>query len=183
MNFIPTPLSGLYLIEPKVWRDERGYFFESFKQKQFTEAGIDAVFVQDNQSLSQKGTLRGLHAQAEPFAQGKLVRVIQGKVLDVAVDIRKESPTYGQHFSVELSGDNFQMLWIPPGFLHGFITLENNTIFAYKVSGGLYAKAAEIGVIWNDPKLAINWNLPESEIILSEKDKALPQFAEFKSPF
>lgn len=183
MNFIPTPLSGLYLIEPKVWRDERGYFFESFQQKQFTDAGIDAVFVQDNQSLSQKGTLRGLHAQAEPFAQGKLVRVIQGKVLDVAVDIRKDSPTYGQHFSVELSGDNFQMLWIPPGFLHGFLTLENDTIFAYKVSGGLYSKAAEIGVIWNDPQLAIKWNLPESEIILSEKDKALPQFADFKSPF
>lgn len=183
MNFIPTHLSGVYVIEPTVWKDERGYFFESFQQQQFVDAGIDAVFVQDNQSLSQKGTLRGLHAQAEPFAQGKLVRVIQGKVLDVAVDIRKNSPTYGQHLSVELSGDNFKMLWIPPGFLHGFLTLENDTIFAYKVSGGLYHKAAEIGVIWNDPELAVDWGLPESAIILSEKDKSLPQFTDFKSSF
>lgn len=183
MNFIPTQLAGLYLIEPKIWRDERGYFFESFQQKQFEEAGIDAVFVQDNQSLSQKGTLRGLHAQSEPFAQGKLVRVIQGKVLDVAVDIRKNSPTYGQHVAVELSGENFKMLWIPPGFLHGFLTLEDQTIFSYKVSGGLYNKASEIGVIWNDPDLAIDWQLNEGQIILSEKDKLLPAFSDFKSPF
>ena len=183
MNFIPTQLAGLYLIEPKIWRDERGYFFESFQQKQFEEAGIDAVFVQDNQSLSQKGTLRGLHAQSEPFAQGKLVRVIQGKVLDVAVDIRKNSPTYGQHVAVELSGENFKMLWIPPGFLHGFLTLEDQTIFSYKVSGGLYNKASEIGVIWNDPDLAIDWQLNEGQIILSEKDKLLPVFSDFKSPF
>lgn len=183
MDFKNTPIPGLIVIEPKLWRDERGYFYESYQQQEFQQAGIDAVFVQDNQSLSQKGTLRGLHAQAEPFAQGKLVRVIQGKVLDVVVDIRKLSPSYGQHFSIELSGDNFKMLWIPPGFLHGFITLADHTIFSYKVSGGLYHKAAEIGVIWNDPDLDINWQLSETEIILSEKDKTLPGFSSFNSPF
>lgn len=183
MEFISSPIPGLLLIEPKVWKDERGYFYESFNEKAFLEAGIDAHFVQDNQSLSQKGTLRGLHAQAPPYAQGKLVRVIQGKVLDVAVDIRKNSATYGQHFSCELSGDNFKMLWIPPGFLHGFVTLEDQTIFSYKVSGGLYDKASEIGVIWNDPHLAIDWQMPESELILSDKDRNLPLFSDFVSPF
>lgn len=183
MNFIPTPIAGLLIVEPKVWKDERGYFYESYSEKAFREAGIEVHFVQDNQSLSQKGTLRGLHAQAPPFAQGKLVRVIQGRVLDVAVDIRKGSSTYGQHFSLELSGDNFKMLWIPPGFLHGFITLEDQTIFSYKVSSGLYDKASEIGVIWNDPHFAINWNLPSGEIILSDKDQNLPLFSAFTSPF
>ncbi len=183
MNFIPTPIEGLIIIEPKIWKDDRGYFYESYSQKSFEEAGIKANFVQDNQSLSQKGTLRGLHAQANPFAQGKLVRVIQGSVLDVAVDIRTGSPTYGQHFDIELSGDNFKMLWIPPGFLHGFITLEDQTIFSYKVSGGLYNKASEIGVIWNDPNLNINWQMTPVEILLSDKDQALPSFADFSSPF
>lgn len=183
MKFIPTPLQGLFLIEPKVWKDERGYFFESYQQALFEEAGVAANFVQDNQSLSQKGTLRGLHAQAPPVAQGKLVRVVQGRVLDVVVDIRNNSPTYGQHFSVELSGENFKQLWIPPGFLHGFLTLEDHTIFSYKVSVSTYQKDAEIGVIWNDPDLHITWGYPESELLLSAKDKALPRFAEFKSPF
>lgn len=183
MNISPTPIAGLLVIEPKIWKDDRGYFYESYSEKAFQDAGIKAHFVQDNQSLSQKGTLRGLHAQAPPFAQGKLVRVIQGRVLDVAVDIRKGSATFGQHFSTELSGDNFKMLWIPPGFLHGFITLENDTIFSYKVSGGLYDKASEIGVCWNDPQLAIDWQMPEAELLLSEKDEALPCFADFSSPF
>ncbi len=183
MNFITSPLSGLIVIEPVVWKDERGYFFESYQQKVFQEAGIAVDFVQDNQSLSQKGTLRGLHAQAEPFAQGKLVRVIKGRVLDLAVDIRKNSPSFGQHFACELSGDNFKMLWIPPGFLHGFVTLEDDTIFSYKVSGGTYNKAAEIGVRWNDPDLSIDWQMQESELMLSEKDQALPYFADFVSPF
>lgn len=183
MNFIPSPISGLIVIEPVVWKDERGYFFESYQQKVFQEAGIATDFVQDNQSLSQKGTLRGLHAQAEPFAQGKLVRVIKGRVLDVAVDIRKKSPTFGQHFACELSGDNFKMLWIPPGFLHGFVTLEDDTIFSYKVSGGSYNKAAEIGVRFNDPDLGIDWQMPESRVTLSEKDQTLPRFADFVSPF
>ncbi|MFM6975681.1 MAG: dTDP-4-dehydrorhamnose 3,5-epimerase [Sphingobacteriaceae bacterium] len=183
MKFTATPLAGLWLVEPQIWKDDRGYFYESFNQKAFRDAGIEANFVQDNQSLSQKGTLRGLHAQAPPFAQGKLVRVIQGSVLDVAVDIRKNSPTYGQSFSIELSGDNFKMLWIPPGFLHGFATLTDHTIFSYKVSGGLYDKASEIGVIWNDPTLNINWQLSPSEILLSAKDQALPQFSNLESPF
>lgn len=182
MKFIETPIKDLLIIEPKVWKDDRGYFFESFNQKTFKEAGIDLEFVQDNQSFSQKGTLRGLHAQANPSAQGKLVRVIQGRVLDIAVDIRKDSPTYGQHFAMELTGDNFTMFWVPPGFLHGFITLEDQTIFSYKVTG-LYDKNAELGVIWNDKDLNIDWKIDESEIILSEKDKVLVNFKDFKSPF
>lgn len=182
MNIIETPISDLLIIEPKVWKDDRGYFFESFNKKTFEAAGITAEFVQDNQSFSQRGTLRGLHGQANPFAQGKLVRVIQGSVIDIAVDIRKNSFTYGKSFSIELTGDNFKMLWIPPGFLHGFATLENNTIFSYKVTN-LYDKASEIGVIWNDSDLGIDWGLEETEIILSEKDKTLPPFKNFNSPF
>jgi len=182
MNFIESPIKGLMIIEPKIWKDDRGYFYESYNQKLFKDAGIDVNFVQDNQSFSQKGTLRGLHAQADPFAQGKLVRVIQGRVIDIAVDIRKNSPTYGQHFSIELSGENFTMFWIPPGFLHGFATLEDNTIFQYKVTG-VYNKASEIGVIWNDEDLKIDWQLDIDETILSEKDKQLSSFKDFKSPF
>lgn len=182
MNFIETPIKDLLIIEPKIWKDDRGYFYESFNKKTFEEAGINLEFVQDNQSFSQKGALRGLHAQAPPFAQGKLVRVIQGRVLDIAVDIRKNSPTYGQHFSIELSGENFKMFWVPPGFLHGFITLEDQTIFSYKVTG-LYDKASEIGVMWNDDDLNINWKLNPDEIILSEKDKQLSSFKNLKSSF
>ncbi len=182
MNFIETPIKDLIIIEPKIWKDERGYFYESFNKKTFSDAGINLDFVQDNQSFSQKGTLRGLHAQSNPYAQGKFVRVIQGRVLDVAVDIRKNSPTYGQHFSVELSGENFKMFWIPPGFLHGFITLEDQTIFAYKVTG-FYDKASEIGVLWDDEDLAIDWKLDPQEIILSEKDKQLGSFKDLKSSF
>ena len=182
MNFIESPIKGLVIIEPKIWKDDRGYFYESYNEKLFKEAGIEATFVQANQSFSQKGTLRGLHAQANPYAQGKLVRVVQGKVLDVAVDIRKDSPTYGQHFSIELSGENFTMFWVPPGFLHGFLTLEDNTIFQYKVSG-MYNKASEIGVMWNDPDLNIDWKSDTSEIILSEKDKQIGNFKDFVSPF
>ena len=182
MNFIESPIKGLIIIEPKIWKDDRGYFYESYNEKLFKDAGIDVNFVQDNQSFSQKGTLRGLHAQADPFAQGKLVRVIQGKAIDVAVDIRKNSPTYGQHFSIELSGENFTMFWIPPGFLHGFVTLEDNTIFQYKVTG-MYNKASEIGVIWNDEDLKIDWQLNPDEAILSEKDKQLNSFKDLNSPF
>ncbi|MBC7913762.1 MAG: dTDP-4-dehydrorhamnose 3,5-epimerase, partial [Pyrinomonadaceae bacterium] len=167
MKFIETPISGLLIVEPKVWKDDRGYFFESFSKRTFQDAGITADFVQDNQSFSHRGTLRGLHAQADPFAQGKLVRVIQGSVIDIAVDIRKNSPTFGQHVSAELSAENFRMFWVPPGFLHGFATIEDNTIFSYKVTG-LYDKASEIGVRWNDPQLNIDWGLQEDEVILSE---------------
>lgn len=182
MKFIKTPIDGLLIIEPTVWNDARGYFYESYNKKLFSEAGINLEFVQDNQSFSQKGTLRGLHAQADPYAQGKLVRVIQGRVLDVAVDIRKNSTTYGQHYSIELSGENQKMFWVPPGFLHGFETLENDTIFTYKVTG-LYNKASEVGVRWDDPDLNINWGLDHRDIILSEKDKVLPLFKDLKSPF
>ena len=184
MNIIATPIAGLFVIEPKVWNDNRGYFYESYSAKNFTDAGIDAVFVQDNQSFSQLGTLRGLHAQKAPFAQGKLVRVIQGSVLDVAVDIRRDSPTFGEHYSIELSGENHKQLWIPPGFLHGFLTLENDTIFTYKVTN-YYDKASEIGVLWNDTDLNINWNkdLATEDLLLSEKDLVLPAFKDFTSPF
>lgn len=182
MKFIETKIKDLLIIEPKIWKDDRGYFFESYNQKLFKKAGIEADFIQDNQSLSQKGTLRGLHAQAPPFAQGKLVRVIQGSVLDIAVDIRKNSATYGQHVKVELSGENQRMLWVPPGFLHGFLTLEDQTIFCYKVTN-LYNKESELGVIWNDPDLNIDWGIQASEAILSEKDQVLPALKDLKSPF
>lgn len=184
MNIIETPIKDLLVLEPKIWKDSRGYFYESFSQRVFDQAGVSVTFVQDNQSFSQKGTLRGLHAQANPFAQGKLVRVIQGSVVDVAVDIRKNSPTYGQHFAVELSGENHKQLWVPPGFLHGFLTLENDTIFTYKVTN-YYDKDSEIGVMWNDKDLNINWSayLDESEFLLSDKDLVLSDFASLQSPF
>lgn len=180
MNITKTSIEGLLVIEPKIWNDSRGYFYESYSQKVMSEMGVNAPFVQDNQSLSQKGTLRGLHAQAAPFEQGKLVRVLQGSVLDVAVDIRKKSDTYGQHFAIELSAENHKQLWIPPGFLHGFLTLKNNTIFTYKVTN-YYDKNSEIGVIYNDPKLNINWDT--QDVLISDKDLILPSFEEFKSPF
>ncbi|MFN0293701.1 dTDP-4-dehydrorhamnose 3,5-epimerase [Pedobacter helvus] len=184
MNIIETPIKDLFVLEPKVWKDNRGYFYESYSQKVFEDAGVQVNFVQDNQSFSQKGALRGLHAQANPFAQGKLVRVIQGSVVDVAVDIRKNSATYGQHFTVELSGENHKQLWIPPGFLHGFLTLEDDTIFTYKVTN-YYDKASEIGVVWNDPTLNIDWaaHLDPSQFVFSDKDLALSNFDSFTSPF
>lgn len=180
MEVIKTPLEGLLVIEPKVFKDHRGYFYESYNAEAFKQAGIEAVFVQDNQSLSQKGILRGLHFQAPPHAQGKLVRVIKGAVLDVVVDIRKNSPTYGQHFSIELTEDNFKMFWIPPGFAHGFVTLEDHTIFSYKCTD-VYNKAAEGGLLWNDPELGINWGIEQP--VLSEKDTLNPQLKNFNSPF
>lgn len=184
MQITKTPLEGLLIIEPKVWKDNRGYFYESYNAKMYADAGIDVNFVQDNQSFSQKGALRGLHAQKMPFEQGKLVRVLQGMVVDVAVDIRKGSPTYGQHFTVELSGENHRQLWVPPGFLHGFLTLEDQTIFTYKVSN-YYDKNSEIGVMWNDADLNIEWSkyMPESTFLLSDKDQELDNFKDFKSPF
>lgn len=184
MNIIETPIKDLLVIEPKIWKDSRGYFYESFSQRIFEQAGIEVNFVQDNQSFSQQGTLRGLHAQANPFSQGKLVRVIQGSVVDVAVDIRKNSATYGQHFAIELSGENHKQLWIPPGFLHGFLTLEDDTIFTYKVTN-YYDKASEIGVMWNDPTLNIDWAsyLDPSNFLLSDKDLVLENFSSLQSPF
>ena len=182
MTFLETAIKDVLLIKPKLWEDERGYFYESYNKKLFKDAGITADFVQDNQSLSHKGTLRGLHAQKNPFAQGKLVRVLQGKVLDVAVDIRKQSPTYGHHIDVELSGENQDMFWLPPGFLHGFITLVDYTIFTYKVTN-FYDKSSEIGVAWNDPELEINWSINVENIILSDKDQYLPHLKDIENPF
>ncbi|WP_285059437.1 dTDP-4-dehydrorhamnose 3,5-epimerase [Pedobacter ginsengisoli] len=184
MNIVKTPIEDLMVISPKVWKDNRGYFYESFNAKLFADAGISHDFVQDNQSFSQKGALRGLHAQKPPFAQGKLVRVISGSVLDVAVDIRKNSATCGQHFSIVLSGENHKQLWVPPGFLHGFLTLEDHTIFTYKVTS-YYDRESEIGVMWNDADLNIKWNdnLTPEELIISEKDQVLPVFKDFASPF
>lgn len=184
MNITATPIEGLLVIEPRVWKDNRGYFYESFNAKTLSDAGINVDFVQDNQSSSQKGALRGLHAQKPPFAQGKLVRVIQGTVVDVVVDIRKDSPTFGENYTIELSGENHKQLWIPPGFLHGFLTLEDNTIFTYKVSN-YYDKASEIGVIWNDSDLNIEWSatISPDQFLLSEKDLVLPAFKDFSSPF
>lgn len=182
MNISTTKIEGLIIIEPRLFPDDRGYFYESYSEKKYREAGINAAFVQDNQSFSQKGALRGLHGQANPFAQGKLVRVLQGRVLDVAVDIRKNSPTFGQYVTIELSGENHKQFWIPPGFLHGFLTLEDDTIFTYKVDN-YYDKASEIGVLWNDPTINIDWQTDLSNVLLSPKDEVLPTFAEFKSPF
>lgn len=182
MNISTTGIEGLIIIEPHIFPDDRGYFYESYSEKKYHEIGIQASFVQDNQSFSQKGALRGLHGQANPFAQGKLVRVLQGRVLDVAVDIRKSSPTFGQYVTVELSGENHKQFWVPPGFLHGFVTLEDDTIFTYKVDN-YYDKASEIGVLWNDPTLNIDWQTDLSNVLLSPKDEILPTFADFKSPF
>jgi dTDP-4-dehydrorhamnose 3,5-epimerase len=182
MKIIETPLKGVLIIEPRVFDDARGYFYESYNKARFTEAGIGVDFVQDNQSLSQKGAVRGLHGQADPFAQGKLVRVINGKVLDVVLDIRKGSPTYGKHFSIELSAENKHQLWIPAGFLHGFSTLEDDTIFTYKVNN-YYDKVSEIGVLWNDHDLGIDWGIDQGAAVLSPKDELLPKFKDFTSPF
>jgi dTDP-4-dehydrorhamnose 3,5-epimerase len=180
MNIIKTPIKDLLVLEPKVFEDERGYFFESFNKKKLEDIGIKESFVQDNQSLSNKNVLRGLHFQAPPFAQGKLVRVINGSVLDIAVDIRKESPTYGKYFSVILSEQNKKMFWIPPGFAHGFLTLEDQTIFSYKCSGD-YNPSSEGSLLWNDSQLNIEWNIDEP--IVSAKDQEAQAFTSFKSPF
>jgi dTDP-4-dehydrorhamnose 3,5-epimerase len=173
-------IEGPLIIRPKIFSDSRGYFFESYSARWFKELGIGYEFVQDNQSLSQKGTVRGLHFQADPFAQGKLVRVVQGAVIDVAVDIRKGSPTYGQHFAIELNASNNTMFWIPPGFAHGFSTLEDNTVFQYKCTN-YYNKASEGGILWNDSDLSIDWGVTDS--IVSEKDTQLPPLKNFESPF
>lgn len=171
MDFLPLELPEVIVVKPDVFSDDRGYFFESFQKEKFAAFGIDKPFVQDNESKSQKGVLRGLHFQLPPYAQGKLVRVVKGSVLDVAVDIRKNSPTFGKWVSVTLSEENKWMCWIPEGFAHGFITLEDNTIFAYKCTN-IYHKASEGSIRWNDPKLSINWGTEQP--LLSEKDAEAP---------
>lgn len=181
MEFVETTLAGAWLIKPKVFRDERGFFVESWNEKIFAENGIDAKFMQDNHSMStKKGVLRGLHFQLPPNAQAKLVRATRGKVFDVIVDLRKSSPTFGKWEGFELSGENFQMLFIPRGFAHAFLTLEDNTEFMYKVDG-FYAPESDSGIIWNDPTLDINW--PIENPVLSEKDSKLQKFMKFNSPF
>lgn len=180
MKFVPTPIPDLFVIEPRVFGDHRGYFFESYSAEHFKSAGIAADFVQDNESFSGKGVVRGLHFQAPPKAQGKLVRVQRGRVLDVAVDIRKGSPTYGQHYSIELSEENKKMMWIPPGFAHGFATLEDDTVFLYKCTD-TYSPEHEGSVLWNDPALEIDWRVSEPK--LSAKDEVGPLLKDFSSPF
>ena len=181
MQFIETDLKGLFVIKPTVFKDARGYFFESFNQKEFKyNTGLNINFLQDNQSKSSKDVLRGLHFQNPPHAQGKLVRVLNGSVLDVAVDIRKKSTTYGQHFKMILSNNDFKMLYIPKGFAHGFLTLEDNTIFSYKCTD-FYHKVAEDCIIWNDIDLDIDWGIKEP--IISEKDQHGKKFSSFASKF
>jgi dTDP-4-dehydrorhamnose 3,5-epimerase len=181
MEFIETSLKDAYIINPKVFQDERGFFLEFYSEKTFKENGIGAKFVQDNHSLSvKKGVLRGLHFQLPPNEQSKLLRVTRGKILDVIVDIRKNSPTFGKWESFELSAENFKMIFIPRGFAHGFVTLEENTEVIYKVDS-FYASESDSGIIWNDPDLAIDW--PIENPILSEKDAKLQKFKDFDSPF
>jgi dTDP-4-dehydrorhamnose 3,5-epimerase len=173
-------IDGLLLLQPKVFADDRGYFFESYNMEVVQQLGITDHFRQDNESKSSKAVLRGLHFQKPPYAQGKLVRVVKGSVLDVVVDIRENSPTYGKYFSVELTGENKQMLWIPAGFAHGFLTLEDDTIFSYKCTQ-IYNKESEGCLIWNDPDLAIEWGVGSP--LVSDKDKLGIEFKNFQTPF
>lgn len=179
MPFTETALKGATIIEPRVFEDHRGYFFENYNKKTFDDNGIQADFVQDNESFSGYGTLRGIHYQAGEHAQAKLVRVIKGKVLDVAVDLREDSPTYGQHFTVELSEENKKLFFVPRGFGHGFVVLSDTAIFSYKCDN-LYNKPSEGGIIYNDPTLNIDWGIAEKDMVLSEKDTVLPEFGAHK---
>ena len=183
MNVIETKIKDLLILEPRIFADERGWFMESFNQQVFeralTERGLNVpVFVQDNHSLSQKGVLRGLHYQLDPHAQGKLVRVVQGRAWDVAVDIRQDSLTFGEWVGVELSGENHKQFWIPAGFAHGFIALEDNTQFLYKTTD-YYSKECERSIVWNDKDLAIDWPIEENMLIqLTDKDRLAKPFKE-----
>ena len=182
MPFTKTSIEGLLIFEPRVFEDNRGYFFEAYNKSVFEAEGVSYNFVQDNQSFSKYGTIRGLHYQQNPYAQCKLVRALQGSILDVAVDIRKKSPTYGQVFSIELTGENKKQLLIPPGFAHGFSVLGETAVVMYKCDA-LYNKESEAGIIYNDPELAIDWQLPDGAAIVSEKDLILPGLKECKNNF
>lgn len=187
MNIITTDISGALIIEPKVWNDARGYFFESYSQRDLDKAladlGLEPInFVQDNQSMSTRGVMRGLHFQRPPFTQAKLVRCVRGAVLDVAVDIRKGSPTYGKHVSVELTEDNHRQFLVPRGFAHGFSVLSDVAVFQYKCDN-YYAPQADGGISILDTTLGIDWRIPQDEAILSEKDKRHPLLADFVTPF
>ena len=180
MEVLKTSIEGLLVLKPRVFADGRGDFFESWSKESFAENGLDLDFLQDNQSLSNKGVLRGLHFQNPPFAQGKLVRVVKGAVLDIVVDIRKESSTYGQNFSIELSEDNKTIFWIPPGFAHGFITLKDDTIFTYKCTG-VYNSKYEDALLWSDKDLNIDWGTIDP--LVSNKDLVAGSFKNFVSQF
>ena len=177
MEFKKTAIKGVYIIEPRVFNDARGYFFEAWKQEEFNAHIGQVNFIQDNESKSLRGVLRGLHYQKGELSQAKLVRVIKGKVLDVAVDIRKSSPTFGQHVMVELSEDNKRQFFIPRGFAHGFLVLSDEAIFTYKVDN-VYAPQAEAGIRWNDPALNIDWPIDPREVLTSEKDLKQPLLSE-----
>lgn len=182
MPFIPTKIKDVVVFEPRIFTDDRGYFFETYNEKLFNDNGVTAKFVQDNQSKSSYGVIRGLHFQKGEHAQAKLVRVLQGRVLDVAVDLRKGSETYGKHVAVELSDVNNLQLFIPRGFAHGFSVLSKTAVFAYKCDN-LYCKESEGGIDCNDPDLGIDWQIPAEDRVLSEKDKLHPLFKDFKTCF
>jgi len=183
MKVINTAIEGVVIIEPKIFGDDRGYFYESFSAKEFAEkVNPTIVFVQDNQSFSSYGVLRGLHFQKPPYAQSKLVRVIEGRVIDVAVDIRKGSPTYGKYAAVELTGENHRQFFIPKGFAHGFVVLSETALFQYKCDN-LYTPQSEGAIIWNDPDINIRWGIPAENVKLSAKDKLHGMLKDFDSPF
>lgn len=182
INIIETEIPGVVIIEPKIFGDSRGYFYESYSQRDFEEKVGRVYFVQDNQSFSHYGVLRGLHFQNPPYTQSKLVRVIQGKVVDVAVDIRKGSPTYGKHVAVELTGENHRQFFIPKGFAHGFVVLSEKALFQYKCDE-FYHPEAEGAIAWDDSELEIKWPISREDVILSDKDKHHPNLCDFVSPF
>ena len=183
MEVKKTDIEGVLIVEPKVWGDDRGYFFESFNARDFAEkTGLDITFVQDNESKSRYGVLRGLHFQLPPYTQSKLVRCVKGRVLDIAVDIRKGSSTYGKWVSCELTEDNHRQFFVPKGMAHGFCVLSEEAVFQYKCDD-FYHPEAEGGIAWDDPDIAVQWPLPSEDISLSERDKHHPSFKEFISPF
>jgi dTDP-4-dehydrorhamnose 3,5-epimerase len=179
MNFFRPFIEGLVIITPKIFRDARGYFFESYNKKKFEQEGITTEFVQDNQSFSSYGTIRGLHFQKPPYAQAKLVRVLQGKVFDIAIDLRKNSKTFGEYFGIELSDKNQKMFFIPCGFAHGFSVLSETTVFFYKCNN-FYNKELEDGILLNDVDLNIDWRINSKNMIIAEKDKLNKTFREYK---
>ena len=182
MEVIKTDIEGVVILEPRIFKDARGYFFESFSAQEFQEKVCQTTFVQDNESFSSYGVVRGLHFQKPPYTQSKLVRVIKGAVLDVAVDLRKGSPTYGKHVAVELTGENHRQLFIPQGFAHGFSVLSDEVLFQYKCDN-FYAPQSEGGIAWNDPALQIDWRIPSDKIILSEKDTKHPLLEDYSTDF
>lgn len=182
MEVIKTDIEGVVIIEPRIFKDERGYFFESFSQREFNEKVAEITFVQDNESKSSYGVVRGLHFQKPPYTQSKLVRVIKGAVLDVAVDVRKGSPTYGKHVAVELTEDNHRQFFVPKGFAHGFAVLSETAIFQYKCDN-FYAPQSEGAIAWNDEELGIDWRIPADKVILSDKDRHHTLLKDLDSPF